>query len=422
MTYGYTGEVVLGRVWLPNEGPVSIQHQGGGIVTLSGDIVADSTAQLEILREMMVRLPESADDVTVFNTLSADDLQGMYRVTAVSVSSTQAIHTGYMAPYQATLEPVSDFASPAAEVTWSTVRRTNAAGIAPANHYLRRAIASPGGWRRIGGGAYAATARSTFDGVTIYECAEARNTTNVESFPVDSSTWFAGICEIEVLSPDGADASDDDNWWPIGGTRLTNDSVTMLRLTNGLVRVTFNQGGNGQIRHELWNGSAWSPVDFITGDMLSYYTSAWQSPSIVRNDRDGVVLRLVGGPTNMMSEGAVVLTVSLLPGELWAGVTLEPSRAWEPLLGHATSTSCTPITGGLRSTGATPGGTRSVIGCSASFTVSGDYVKNTTAGAVTHFCIGQSLGGASATGRDTEVAIIEDWIATYSGRTRVVPK
>lgn len=408
------GVVRIGRLSLPSAYPEQITHNNGGTITLSGQIEASSVAEAEVLRDLLIRTPEDQDEVQYCDLEETTGLSGFYRVVDASAQSLQMIHTSFRVPYSVTLEPVVDFQSPAAEVTWTAIRRTNASSIAPANHYLRRAMPD-GGWRRVGGGQYVGPQRTTSSGVDQYHCTAARNTTRIEMFNARPGSWYDGITAIE-MQVDGA-------WYPVIGSDIPKyaaNSASAVRLTNGLVRVSFNVAGPGQIRHEAWTGTSWQPVDFWIGDSLTYYTAPLLSPTVVHNHRDAVVLRLSGGPTNQYTEGAATITVTLLPGELWAGIQIDPSRAWNANVGHTTNVASTAVTGGLRSTATSPAGTHSVIGTSASFTtnVTAGWVQNTVAGAVTQFCVAQTGAG----GRGSAAEIIEDWIGTYVARTRVIPK
>lgn len=407
------------------EGPSAIGVSGSS-VTLSGDLVAESYGELLARRAQINGMVDNPGEDTVpfySEDAALEYLNGFYRVTGAQVDSTLVMYDEPTVPYSITLEAVTDFQAPAAEVVWTTVRRTNASSIAPTNHYLRRAMPD-GGWRRVQVGSYTnySVVLNSSDGTNVSQGIASVNTTRVEQFNARPETWYKGVATIELQV--------DSEWYPLVGTDIPAHAVnpaSALRLNNGIVRVSFNVGGDGRIRHELWtgsmgSGSGWVAVDFKPGDQLTYHDGPLTSPVIIRNDRDAVVVRLSGGPSNAITEGATAVTISLLAGELWAGVQIDPARPWAVRLDHANVTPSTNITGGIRST-STTNGTWSVIGTSATYTTdtTNGAVLNSTSNQLTNFCIAQTTWLTNLW-RITPVDIIEDWVATYTARTRVIPK
>lgn len=190
-------------------------------------------------------------------------------------------------------------------------------------------------------------------------------------------------------------------------------SASGWRISNGLVNVTPTATG-GVITIEYWTGSAWATQNWLVQRNFTNVT-AWASATIIRNDFEQCVLRLVSPES---TGGRTVVDLSLRRG----------SRFVEGFMQNSTSTSLrvspantTPSSSGTGYQIATSGTHRMACGSARTFIVNntdgGIYRASTT---VFDFWIGPVINAASPATGDAVTALRDQYIATMPEITYIV--
>lgn len=420
--------LTVGRCVLPD--PSNVDASGdflslSGVYYSTATTAANRAAEAQARSAQLTGMVDNPDeDVFPLVWTSEAMYDGFYAVEDASWSwLNDGSSRAAVAAWSLTLRRVTDGNAPLVEIAWTAIRRKNYHSIAPAAHYVRRRRDQPG-WQSRGTG-WTDAARPTSDGFDLYAMSNSVNQTNTAAHLGVADEHYPAAASIEVKGADGT-------WYPWTG-REVSAAAADVRVTNGVVR--FGVTSTGTVRHELWDGTAWDTFDFgvsVSPLSPSYYDcDLWSEPTILRNSLDTVVLRYDARPTSDADyetlAGSASVTVTLLAGELWAGLgVITPGINTYVTVAAATTTASTAITGGLRATSNNANGNRYVIACPTSFTtgladgsLSPAAVANANA---VQFMVAQSLGGSSATGRNTEANIIQDYIATANVRTRIVAR
>lgn len=427
--------ITIGRCVLPDPAEVS---DDGTTITFSGiyystAATATNRAAEAQMREMqllgMVDNPDEDVYPVAYSTESRYD--GFYLCDGASWSwLNDGSARMAAAQWSVSLRPVRDCHRPTGEVSWLALRRTNASGLAPTNHYIRRRR-DYAGWRSNVAIPWETATRTTSDGYALWQMYTTVNASRSAQFRPSPSTWYTASCSIEVLGADSV-------WYPLVGRTITDIAITSIRLTNGLARVTLKS--TGEVTHSIYDSvaQAWEAVDFalaITPNTGSEVTLASLSQlAVVRNDPDACVIRFEAAPSvaaDYDAYGSTLTTISLQAGEWWAGVVYTVSYYRSPAttiktfaVKHAATTASTSITGGLRRTSNDAAGNRSIIATAETIDsrnlTTGALYATAPSGGSCAFMVAQALNGSSATGRNTEALIVDDWVATTVPKTRVV--
>jgi hypothetical protein len=230
---------------------------------------------------------------------------------------------------------------------------------------------------------------------------------------------------VEVLAADSA-------WYPVTGVDIPATSADNVRLSNGVIRI---QTLNGTLRHSLWDGTTWDTVDFDFEVNVSpgvwYALGGFSRPTVIRNRYDVAVVRYSVRATSdadFLALGpSFDMTVTVAAGELWAGISLPGSLGAgvpEVRLGVVTPTATTSLTNGIRATSNATNGNRFVIAnlAGAAEDLTNGTLEETCLSPGSEWMVAQYLGGSSASGRNTELAIIDDWRHPITATTRVIAR
>ena len=127
------------------------------------------------------------------------------------------------------------------------------------------------------------------------------------------------------------------------------------RISNGLIRLQSFSGATFTV--SWWNGSAWTTASSFTLSVISSWsgsattgaTLTYRSVQILRNAPDECVIRLTGSAAYATGPYPVTVDVSVRRGDKLARIYVSGATS-SATFGFTSTTLCTAITGGLRST------------------------------------------------------------------------
>lgn len=127
------------------------------------------------------------------------------------------------------------------------------------------------------------------------------------------------------------------------------------RIGNGLIRVQSVSGAT--FTASWWTGSAWTTATSFTVSAISSWsgsattgaTLAFKSVQVLRNAPDECVVRLTASATYATGPYPVTVDVSVRRGDKLARIYVSGATS-SATFGFTSTTACTAITGGLRST------------------------------------------------------------------------
>ncbi len=421
--------ITIGRAVLPD--PSSFTSSGN-VITLSGVMystdssAADRAAEVQAREAQVLGMVNNPDeDVFPLVWTAEPKWDGFYRVLDASWDYVSDGSTRMAtANYSITLEAVTDGHAPLVEISSIGIVRTNAhslPALPPHPHPLVRRRDQPG-WKISSGTSWTDAVRPTSDGYTLFQSSLSTSSIITHGHLGVPATHYPASACIEVRGTDSV-------WYPWVGRHLPPDvAADDIRVTNGVVRFGFTSSGT--MRHELWDGSAWDSFDSSLSTVISavsYNLDTPSTPSIVRNDLDAVVIRVEVRPTSAADyatvRGSAQVTITLQAGQLWTGLGVANLASVNNLtLRATTSTAATGITGGIRATSNAANGNRFVIATPTAFTTNLTIGSVITALSSASFMVAQSLGGSSASDRNTEALIVDDWIGTNIASTRVIAR
>lgn len=219
---------------------------------------------------------------------------------------------------------------------------------------------------------------------------------------------YRGAATIEV------DIDGNDTWRAITGKEIRLVGANRVRLTNGLVRWTWDTTYN-TLQGEVYVVNTWEPLDedfaFTTGG--ASLTPLGVNPSsvwVVRNDPLRVTLQF----TLDYQSGThrIVLFLSLRRGDLnlLGSIKSSSSRQFGIDPGNTLATS---LTSGIRRNGDDTNGNRWILASPRTFTtdLSDGWIHLTTGSKSFPFGIGIELGGSASTGQLTAANVLSQYYA-----------
>lgn len=185
--------------------------------------------------------------------------------------------------------------------------------------------------------------------------------------------------------------------------------TTGWELSNGLVRVT--PGGTGTIVVAAWGGSAWETKNWSISDGTT--VTAWDGLSLLRNDVEHVIVRLVReqGPGE---GGRIVLDLGLRRGSRFVEGYLQRSTSatLSAFLASSETTTNNAASGYVVATNNDVDGNRYTAGSARTFTNHANGGVSKAAVTALDFYLGAVFGGGSAVSGDAATDLRNQYIGT----------
>lgn len=398
-------------------GPYGISHDGDRLsfgVNIDGATTTDPVVA-KVIRQQMLGLVNNRDEPVVPVTWDGDsDFDGFYRPVAVKVDPFDTYLDAGLMVCTVDLERVGGgYAFPSLELFTGAITRTNShaltgdalTAVVPD---VSNAIRDSSAWLNNTATRACADSAAGVSEVRIFS-AEPTLTPFVYSYWLQPSLHYFGACRVEVLvGGSWYELSGRQNWYQQGAWRISN----------GVVRLTSGEPGT----IEVFNGTAWESanirhVDAAVGALgahigLSY--ASGQSPLlIIRNSPERVTVRCAAG--------TYAVDYSIQRGAMH----VEFSSPIKIGIGYATTTACTAVTGGIRTTSNDASGNRLVFAIAQTNTVdttNGRVYQSLGGSNLTTGMIGVALDGSGATSFNTESALVNQFIGVAPVTQRVVSR
>ena len=251
-------------------------NNGQRIVTVTGELAADSADEAKSLRNELWRMTENEDLVVPVISSADSSLDGFYKVLDASIAI-QSISLEGWYPFQCQLEAFGSEGRVAIESRIVGGLRTNDHGITLVEAAPFHALPDP----YIGYQGYsimpALMTRTGVDGSIRVWRDVVTSVSPVWSIP--AADFYDDAAKVEVGSTlrvlAGLDAENLPGDW---------------RISNGLVRVTPN-ATNGRLDIQIYDGSTWESLE--TFEVIAdSEVGAWSILSVLRNDAAAVIIRL----------------------------------------------------------------------------------------------------------------------------------
>lgn len=368
----------------------------GDTLELGGTIVAASNAELQARRQQLLGLVENQDETVFPITYQGDaSLDGYYLVRAVAAEPVGAINTA-TGRFSLTLERVPGYQSPVIELIYS---QSEIPGAAIATQPW---LIWPKTWQFADTSITPTSGRVTETGEVwmIGASSSAPISFRYSAPPMnyyDASVRLEGLYGGTYYSLIGAQGP---------------SSVSVLRISNGLVRLSITSGG--ELVLEVFSGGAWRATS--TNFRLVYGGNTATVPSpvkIVRNSPEQVTVRVqMGRALTLGNETAIITDITLRRGAAHFDIVGNLGQRLLSLQA-VTNTASTQITANtfLRQTSNDANGNRWFLGSKqtgALDLVNGRWTQ--TAGPSTNDYIplglGVQVGGSGAVGVDADTSLI----------------
>lgn len=284
--------VTIGRATLGGPWGGTIRHDGQRLL-FSIEMLSDTFAEAQVLRQQLLGHSDPAHNVVpVTFDNDANGWDGYYEVERVAVSPLANYLTNYRMDAQLALRLIGQQA--VTEIRTQTKLRSNNASLTLAD--TESPIFAPNNANSFGDeDGNGPTATLTTSTGTLAEIPRS-NVDGVHSasadIPVDA--WYDGAACVE-WSPDSGTT-----YYPLVGRQLPKqDSITPIpvRISNGLVRLTFDGSGNTMESYDDITGVlAWrsSGADYnVQRGSVSVDTTDPLPTAVIRNDPVCVVVRVL---------------------------------------------------------------------------------------------------------------------------------
>lgn len=275
-------------------------ERSGDQVTLSGHHFSESADTRAVDMQQFSGLVDNRDEPVV-PVVSEDrpDLDGFYRPTSAQIAELRGT-TGSQGLWRwsATLrrvgggEAVEVYNLPEGERDVSAY--TDAEGVGrvwfPSDSYSTRTPS--------------ATRSTETGGVGGLLGGNTDVTPTLASFAIKPANYYNASCEVE-FSAGGL-------WYPVVGRRLSDDNPNSLRVSNGLLRLTFNT--DGVMSMEVFDGTSWDAVAGPFNILAGFPTRAVIMPvsaEVLRNSPHHVTVAF-------LFDSLLRVSFSLRRGELHA--------------------------------------------------------------------------------------------------------
>lgn len=399
--------MTVGRASLTTD-PSSISFDGDTL-TLGFDILPSTLAEAKALRQQILGLANNADEPVIPVTWSGDsDLDGFYRVESVSVAPEQTYLFNNLMRASVTLERVGGgFAKPRVDMAFVGVVRPTAAHN-PASKVAGIWIPDAWAWQQFG--TVASFDRVTETGTVQSTATPTTDLGNAAAYGIAPADFYAGACLIEQ--------SVGGTWYPVVGRHVPAGAIGGIRLSNSLVRVTWQTDGDLEL--EVWDGtSAWDAVTDITLKNSGSVLVPRSVPTVIMNTPNRCSLRWpTHGASSLLTTRFV--TLSVRRGDLVIdGVWETSGLVWE--FGAKSTTAATSITGAIHQTSNGAAGHRWVVGSSNAYSeLLASGLITSSAQDVLPFFIGVNLNGTGSTAYDEPADLVTQWWESISDRQEVV--
>ena len=364
--------ITIGRCSL-SEDPYNLRVSGRQ-VSFDIDLVPTDVYEMKARRQQLIGLVNNDDEPVVPFTWSEDSsFDGHYRVTSVTVPSSEAmLTTGFVPQCSIQMEQVTGYANPWFEVVTSSVVLTNGHGVTTPKGLL--GVTFP----------YVAAAvdtsslpvlttytRNTEDGGSSFPLtamtATAPVTLRSYRFSSPASYFYSGAARVEVLT--------NGTWRTVIGRQLPA-AYDRWRISNGIVRLTSASAAGATGHLEVWNQAAsggvgaWQSTDvahylYFSIPLQIGFPGTYGLPpiTIVRNSPERVTISVLSGAGAFsyyaLDRGA--MTVRHIGSGVRLGIGYNSS---DP--DYATTLSSL-VAGSVTAASADAHGNALVMGCSAAF-------------------------------------------------------
>lgn len=417
----------------------------GDKLTLRGSILDLGYNDLWALRDQLLAYNGNVDEPqVVLRAGSMTGLDGYYTVDSVDLDEDADVADTLATNWAAQLTRVGGFQGPLIEAycTWSTIPNVNNVTGNYAVHGVPGTVYQhadyPIGQTNPGSDDHGFNrgiwfTRNSVDGaLTMFERdVPVGNTIALWAAPLED--FYMGQCKIEVDIGSGT-------WRTVVGRQVPNNALA-VRLSNGLVRISFQASGGLLVEHARKNGTGWYSANQYSFETTSgFNVQSWEQVSVLRNAVEGAALRLIPGPFGGPINDLPVIDVGVVRGYRWCfgrlammkpGIPNVSLPTWRVI--HTVTVASTALSGNR------PGVVRTNIdGSGNRFIVVADYPQwpiattETNQGGVRispsrqsfSFGLGMSLEGSVDTNYSTDpdcpTRQVDEWIAGYNEAMRVV--
>lgn len=191
-----------------------------------------------------------------------------------------------------------------------------------------------------------------------------------------------------------------------------------FELSNSLARISPNGTNPGRFDIAFYDGSAWRSRVWQVMVGGSALNTAWDAMSILKNEPEEVVVRLV---RSVGGGGRISLDINLRRGSRFVGFFLQRHAAATLGVRLSTAVAGTSFTGGVRASSNDANGNRYVVGSAVSHTADiGNGGLSKASVSKLDFFIGMVVGGSSAQSGDTHEDLMAQYLGTPAETTLVV--
>lgn len=432
----------LGRVGLDVEtisgdAPESFKVSGNEI-KFSGVVRGASLSDSKSLRTQLLGLVNNPDEPWVPFTFPGDPYawDSFVRVDDVTVGMIPTSLTGAgWFPFEVELTMLPNAAhAPVIESRVLGALRTNSHGIAVGSTVPWWGVPSDAtmDFRGLGAGGVSyvsATRTSDTGGVRIiYTTSGALMYDDAFTWQCAPGDFYDGSAKVELTGDGGT------TYRAVTGRQIIN-LPSIVRLSNGLVRVTYG-GGDGLLTVQHYVGSSWITAKtyrmFVTGGAtVGAADGSLKTVTILRNSPECTSVRL-GWEYETNYESPIYLDLTLRRGALWVDGCISITSGFVSLLdsigpkylgvGRDTAEAATAHTSGLHATSADAAGGKYILTTNVAKT--NDLTQGairTNANATTFpFMIGYEPGSAS--GPDTFTNQVYAWMAATTETVSIVQR
>ena len=401
------GAWTVGRVSLddgsaPNPG----MSWDGDSLSFSGQLIADTQAELTALRDQVQGLANNRDEPVVPVTWADDStVDGFYRVLSASVkASSGAAYSSFWLDFQIDLERVPGWQAPLVEIVCRGALRVNTHSVTNGTVTSWTAAPNTATYVRVG------TTLTSEDALPLANGDDVRR---IVGRNADLSYFYDAEPTYHVTAADFYDgaATITVGGNTVVGRQISNDPDGWV-LSNGLIRC--NPDGDGLLTVEVWDDTAgsWDAKQFDISVAASAFTAAPDTVTVLRNSPEVAAVRV--------NDGGVNWDITLRRGVRYIEffVDLPATAAWSVLADPAEAASST--TAGMVATSDDAAGNKYVVLSPEAVTLTGDSLSKTSSVTkVGTFMIGMELDGTSAATRDDLASMRNRYFAAM-GHSQVI--
>lgn len=422
--------LTIGRVSIV-QNPSHLELAGDRL-DMGGWFFGTDLNQAKVLREQLIGLEGNEDEPDIPVTWSFDaKVDGYYTIKSVAVSHIMGVaYEDFKFEYAMQLERVQGgFAAPLCEVATSIAVRTNAHSVTvPVGHVYIPSLST------FQSGYYASGVKvSSNDGRT----SETGGLLAMRALPSSGSFLAQRFASLPADCYDGAvliEQSVGGVWYPLVGDQIGSVVGNLLRINNGLLRLTYHT--DGVISSQVYDSASAAWETTVTFQIVGGSTGTWRPNSawrILRNSPESCVVQTAVHPagggvvgqlvTLRLDRGGVLCHISADgPYIVRETGTLNESIALEAIV----ATAATSLTGGIRQTTNDANGHRWMMTCPSAVTkdlVNGKLtIAAPGAPLVAQFGLGWEVGGSSASLRNVAADVADEYFAALGLRQRIVAR